>query len=400
MTPKDYFYHPTLCPIPWHGVYIEPDGKVMTCAVATRPIGNLKQQSLHEILTVGRNRTIRIKQLAQEEPENCSFCYQMDALSPDLTASQSNRSWYKKMCADTATNGIYDSADNFKLEILDLRWRNTCNLACAYCSPYLSSRWAQEVKQSPEPPEDETIQQTKNWIYQQLDTVRHVYLAGGEPLLIKENLDILERLKKSNPNVDLRVNTNLINIDTPVFHTLREFSRVKWTVSVENTEEQFFYTRYPGDWSKFMINFKTLTKMTDQVNINMTWSVMGSLSIFDCIEYFLAQGLSENAFIVNMVTIPDFLDVRNLSDDILNKIRARIKSMLGLADPHFWLYKSLSSMQNFIDTPIDRKPSSTLDYFDQLDRRRSLNFAQTFPDEYNDLQRQINSGPRSADALA
>lgn len=389
MTPKDFFYHPTLCPIPWNGVYVEPDGRVMTCAVGSQVLGNIKDTPIDQILTGTVSRTIRLKQISKQKPSNCAYCYEVDSLSENVTTSQSNRSWYKKMCADSASTDLFDSADRFKLEILDLRWRNTCNLACSYCSSNLSSRWAQELQDFPVLPSEEQIEKTKQWIYQQLANVKHVYLAGGEPLLIKDNLDLLERLQKINPSIDLRVNTNLINIDTPVYQKIMEFPNVKWTVSVENIGQKFYYTRYPGDWDQFSANLQQLASASNNINFNMTWSLIGALDIFECIEHFLDRGFHENMFVVNVLTKPYHLDVRNLSDHCLDDLRSRITNLMANKDPSHWLHKSLMAMYNFTAQPFTEKdPKQSLSFFADLDRRRNLSFSKTFPDVYQDLSAQ------------
>ena len=389
MTPKDFFYHPTLCPIPWNGVYIEPDGRVNTCAVAQESLGNIKDTPIQDILTGKVNRSIKLHQINKQKPKNCHYCYRVDDLSQDVSTSQSNRSWYKKMCAESVHTGLFDSVDNFKLEILDLRWRNTCNLACGYCSPNLSSRWAQEMQSYPLMPADDQIEQTKAWIYDQLSNIKHVYLAGGEPLLIKDNLDLLERVQQVNPGIDLRVNTNLINIDTPVYRKILEFPKVKWTVSVENIKDKFYYTRYPGDWAKFESNLDQLISTGADVNFNMTWSLLGAPDILDCIQYFLDRGFHENMFVVNVLDDPFYLDVRNLSNEFLDGMRNRIQQLMSSTNPSYWLHKSLGAMYNFSKQSFSKKdPARSLLFFSGLDMRRNLDFSKTFPDTYLDLINQ------------
>lgn len=389
MNPKDFFYHPTICPIPWHGVYLDPDGKVMTCAVAQGTLGSLHEQGLEEILTGPVNRQIKIQQMNREEPSNCSYCYYVDKMSGNAMQSASNRTWYKKMCADTSASDIYSSPDNFDLQILDLRWRNTCNLACVYCGPDLSSRWAQEIKKYPKLPDEEQIQKTKNWIFSRLNTIRHVYLAGGEPLLIKENLELLEILKKHRPDIDIRINTNLINIDTPVFESLLDFPQVKWTVSVENMGEQFHYTRYPGDWSVFERNLKTLSGLSNNINFNMTWSIVGAIEIFDCMDYLMQQGYNQNMFVVNVLESPRYFEVTNLSTTLIEKIKAILKDRLATSEPSLWLHKSLRTMYNCLEKPnIVRDAGTTLEQIKKIDQRRGLDFSKIFPETYHDLVSQ------------
>lgn len=391
MNPKDFFYHPRLCPIPWHGAYIEPNGKVMNCAVSRHRLGNLHENSLEQILHGPVNVKVKTDQLNLVRTDNCRECYNADDLSEDLTKSYSNRSWYKKMFADSSGTGIYDSPENFDLQILDLRWRNTCNLSCVYCDEFLSSRWASEKNIKIPYVSEERIQEVKDYVFGVLDKVRHVYLAGGEPLLIKENVELLEILEQKNPNIDLRVNTNLINIQTAVFEKLQKFKNVKWTVSVDAVDEQFYYVRYPGDWKKFLDNLNFLRSTGANINFNMVWSLPTAISLFDTVDYFLDQGFHQNSFVINNLSEPTKLDIRNLSENFQDSLRQQISSRLEEYDSRYWLHKSMSSMYNFLDKKILPRPAkSILDFFDALDQKRNLSFAKTFPQQYQDLTQQLD----------
>jgi molybdenum cofactor biosynthesis enzyme MoaA len=119
---------------------------------------------------------------------------------------------------------------NFDLHTVDVRWTNLCNFACVYCGPEFSSKWSTELKIHPKVPDQQQLMDFKNYIYDHAGQLKHVYLAGGEPLLMKENLILLEKL---NPDANIRINTNLSKVDTRVFEAICEFPNVHWTVSVE-----------------------------------------------------------------------------------------------------------------------------------------------------------------------
>ena len=93
-------------------------------------------------------------------------------------------------------------------------------------------------------------------VEQILDAVRprdteHVVITGGEPMLMKENLEFLQLLKKENPDCHIRVNTNLSTTMTGVFDLLCSFKNVHWTVSVESMGEEYEYIRHHGSWVDF-----------------------------------------------------------------------------------------------------------------------------------------------------
>ena len=80
-----------------------------------------------------------------------------------------------------------------------------------YCSPSFSSRWSEELKIRQAVPTQQQQVDFKNYVYDHAGQLQHVYLAGGEPLLMKENLTLLEKL---NLNTNIRINTNLSKVDT------------------------------------------------------------------------------------------------------------------------------------------------------------------------------------------
>ena len=74
------------------------------------------------------------------------------------------------------------------------------------------------------------------------------------PENFSKNKEFLERLLKENPNVNLRINTNLSTTATGVFELCCKFKNVHWTVSFESIEQEYEYIRYHGKWSNFLKN--------------------------------------------------------------------------------------------------------------------------------------------------
>jgi radical SAM protein with 4Fe4S-binding SPASM domain len=384
MNPKDYFLHDALCPLPWIGVFVNPDGSVKNCAVSAETLGNLHANSFEEILLGQKNVNIKNDMLNHNRNSRCNTCYLVEDRSDlQLQAhSSSNRSWYKKYGINNLS--LYDDPNNFKLKILDLRWRNTCNLACVYCGPDLSSKWADETSNTDYSIADEVLEKNKKYIFDLLENIEHIYLAGGEPLLIKENLELLNILYEKNPNVEIRINTNLSIIDNNIFKKLITFKNVKWTISVDSSSESYNYIRYPGNWSQFYKNLVSLKNQNFDINFNMVWCILNAHSIFDCIDELFAAGFHENTFIVQCLNDPVALDVRNLPRQNLEDLKLIIKNKLSSTDSSYWLNKSLNSMYNYINIAM---PSSnietTYEFLGVLDKRRNLDSRVVFPSLYN-----------------
>lgn len=383
MTPKDFFFHESLCSLPWTGVYIEPDGRVKNCAISHETLGNLHDQSVQDCLLGQTNIKIKTDMLNNVRHPRCNACYKIEDYSASQESAQSNRNWYKKTGIKFVDKNLYKDAKNFTLDVMDLRWRNTCNQACVYCGPDLSSRWASELNDKSIVIDENALEKNKQWLLSNLDTVSHVYLAGGEPLLIKENIELLQKLQSRKKEITVRVNTNLSLINTEVFKMLMTFDNVKWTVSVDAIESKYEYIRYPGNWNIFVENLLYLKSTGADINFNLVWFILNSDSIFECFDFLLAQGFHENTFITQPLTDPVPLGVWHLSDDQLCILRQKIKDRMLLASSTSWLYKSLLLMYNFIDVPKDKNIKSTQMFFDSIDQRRGLDHRKIFLNLYN-----------------
>lgn len=382
MKARDYFLNEALCPLPWIGVFVNPDGAVSNCAISQDVLGNIHKDSLEDILHSKHNQQIKKDMLACHKHDRCNVCYRTDQLSSNPNLGESNRNWYKPIGSKAVDLSFYDKPENFQLKVLDLRWRNTCNLACVYCGPDLSSRWASEMNDSRFRIEKPVLEKNKQYIFDRLEQVEHVYLAGGEPMLMKENHELLEKLLAVNPDVEIRVNTNLLAVDNKIFQLLEQFKNVKWTISVDTVGSQFEYIRWPGKWNEFAENLSYIQNKGYDINFNMVWFTFNAFSIFECIDYLLDQGFHENTFIVQCLNDPEELDIRNHLCYTKDNIKTEIAKRLESTDKSFWLNRSLNSMLNYIQQPFNGNPELVHSELHRFDKMRNLDSRTAFPELY------------------
>ena len=380
MTPKEYLTKKSFCTLPWLGVYIQPDGGVRNCAITKTTIGNINTQPLIDILHNDVNQNIKKDMLEDVLHERCSHCHGLEKNQKFSVNSISNRVWYLKTLTIKDLD-FFDKTENYRLKMLDLRWKNTCNFACIYCGPDLSSSWANELN-LPQHINDTALQQSLDYIYDNLSTVDHIYLAGGEPLMIKENLVLLTRIKKINPEVEIRINTNLSLINNEIYNLLKTFKNVHWTVSVDGIGSEFEYVRYGGVWSQFVTNLQQLQQDFEKINFNSTWCILTAHGVLDCIDFLQNLGFHENCFIVNPLDDPKVWHVGHLPNLALSKLSDRIKSKLTGANTNYSLYNSLTLMLNYISTPIEKNIKATFNELTKIDLRRKLDSSKIFTELY------------------
>jgi uncharacterized Fe-S cluster-containing radical SAM superfamily protein len=378
MNSKEYLTNRAFCPVPWTSIMYNFDGSVKNCIRSAAPIGNINNNSIEEIL--GQDSLIKADMRTGQKFARCNPCYDLETDKNNFNII-SDRVFYLKELRDV-DNTLYDTT-NFALHTVDIRWSNLCNFACVYCGPEFSSKWASEQNIVINTPEDVKQQKFKQYIFDRAAQLKHVYLAGGEPLLMKENLEFLELLKQVNPDVNLRINTNLSHVDTHIFDLISEFKNVHWTVSVESMSQEFEYIRYGGSWQDFLDNLYTIKHFDHKISFNMLHFLLNHVSIFDCVDFLKSQGFHNNSFVIGALTGPEYLNVRHLPENVLNSVK---KILIDRIDkrPGYLLENSYQNMLLHLDQPFDKNLAGAFEKLSEMDKRRKLDSRVIFKDLYKE----------------
>jgi len=377
MTPRDMLTNPNFCPIPWTGIMYNFDGSVKNCIRSAGFLGNIKDQDIESIL-IDNNRPRQQKIIDKQPVETCHTCYDLDRDKKGFNHI-SDRVFYirelKKTPIDTYQVG------NFDLQTVDLRWTNLCNFACVYCGPDRSSRWAEELKIHPAVPTHQQLTDFKNYIYDRAGQLKHVYLAGGEPLLMKENLILLEKLSL---DTNIRINTNLSMVDTRVVEAICRFPNVHWTISVETMAEEFEYIRYGGSWPDFLQNLHKIKQLGHKISFNMLHFLLNYDSIFGCVDFLKGLGFHNNSFVIGALLTPEYLNIRHLPENVLNSVKNKLQDRIN-QKPGYLLEDSYRNMLHYIDIPFEKNIKRSIQKLSELDQRRGIDSKATFKDLYKDI---------------
>lgn len=378
MNSREYLTNRAFCPVPWTGIMYNFDGTVKNCIRSARPIGNINDNSIEEILS--NDHAIKSDMHAGVKFGRCDPCYNLEQDKNNFNII-SDRVFYLKELRDV-DNTLYDTA-NHALHTVDIRWSNLCNFACVYCSSEFSSKWASEENIKINTPSDQRRQAFKEYIFERAGQLKHVYLAGGEPLLMKENLEFLELLKQINPDVNLRINTNLSNVNTNIFDIIATFKNVHWTVSVESMDREFEYIRYGGAWQDFLDNLSTIKQFDHKISFNMLHLLLNHVSIFDCVDFLKSQGFHNNSFVIGALLEPLHLNIRHLPDDVLNSVKQRLSDRIA-EHPGYLLENSYQNMLAYLNQPFDKDLKDCFEKIAIMDQRRKLDSREIFKDLYKE----------------
>lgn len=340
------------CAAPWRGLHINLDGDIRVCC-AGRPgsFGNINKDSLECLTDSAYLKNIRQSMVdGQLHPDYCAACIE--------NIKDDERSWFNATHLDLFADDL-DVDEHHEFQSIDIRWNNTCNLACVYCSPYFSSTWAKREKISVGGSLVRHYDRVVNEIIQRSSQIKTVMLLGGEPLLIPQNLRLLEALR---PEVKIVIITNL-SVDlaeNKIFQALKHFPHVDWCVSMENIEERFEFVRRGASWNMLLKNLSVIRDMRPQHTVG----ILAIYHVFNCTRLREFQMFADDLQIhVSWNTVSQrFLDPRWQSCSI--RARARNEIELLLAQEHRSIGTKAFFRQVLADlllNPYDPSITATLD---------------------------------------
>ena len=222
-------------------------------------------------------------------------------------------------------------------------------------------------------------------MFENISELKNIYLAGGEPMLMKENYNFLKLLKEKNPACNIRVNTNLSTTKTGIFELLCSFENVHWTVSIETIENEYEYIRYHGSWKDFIENLDTIRKLEHKISFNMLHFILNYKSLFGCIDYFKRKGFNENSFIAGPLYAPEYYNILNLPAEMVTTITNALKFQLS-ENPKGYLKNSYENLLSYYSTTKwNKNMPSFFEHMLSLDTRRGLDSKKVFPELYKEL---------------
>jgi|TARA_B110000503_G_scaffold135720_1_gene216807 organic radical activating enzyme len=300
------------CSFPFNTIFLGADAGVKTCCSARGEIGDLNISPISDIIQSDIVQDIRQHIIDNKWHSQCSQCKQLEDMgsrSERMSAIEHNYENFKD---------IKLTSNYFKLQKLDLRWSNTCNLACNYCYEYFSSQWANIKGIKVNDVKADNVNTLLMYIEQNKDTVSDINLLGGEPFLQKQNSRLLDILK----NKKYYVLTNLavpLKNNKIALQVLNE-PNAEWGVSFETVRERFEYVRHGAKWDQFInnINFIKSVKPDLLVNAHPLYCTYSAFNLVEYYDYVLNEKLFNSIYWCVIQNI-DGLNVLKLSKNLKEK---------------------------------------------------------------------------------
>ena len=348
MNPKKKFFlfkqSKHFCAVPWNHFKIYTSGEVSTCVNGLYQLGNVHDNSLNEILSNPILRTIRNNLSQDLSDDNCKTCQHLE--NTEDYSYKFLRELYNPMFIKSTAD--YENNTDFVLNGVDLHWGSTCNLKCITCWGEQSSAIAQELGEPIRTVSAGAANNTIDFIVKNQDTIKEIYMSGGEPTLIKHNLNLLKQLRKD-LDFTIRINTNMTFMDNnPVIEELKKFPKVLFTISADALTDRFNYIRRGADWKHFMYNLEQLKKLHFTWRVNSVFFVGTALHLADTQEFFM-NNFEITDFTINQVGTHTSIQCRNLPDTTKKLVIDKLSMHREKYKQNVNLYGQLKNCINEVD---------------------------------------------------
>ena len=288
----------TFCPIPWIFQAVRNNGDIRICCQAnvTENQGvvrhadgtpyNAGKDNMEEARNAELMKTVRKNMLDGVWSAECARCMKEEDSGLNSRRQYELSNWKfnledaQKVTQDDGT--IVDT----NLQYFDLRFGNMCNLACRMCGPTDSHTWYEQwLEYHNDDGYDDThgrvtLQRNEkgrlftkdyDWhnsesfweqIEKNISHIEHVYMAGGEPMMIERHYEFLQKCIDGDhaKNIIIEYNTNMTNLPDRVLNMWTHFKQVRVGASIDGMGEVVEYQRWPLKWKSA---YKNLQKLDD-----------------------------------------------------------------------------------------------------------------------------------------
>ena len=286
--------HNKFCVLPWISLETSPIGTVRPCCLAEDEIkdelGNKYKLIATDLGTVQNSQYMqRLRQefLDGKQPQTCRKCWNEE---------RSGRTSKRMHTLDRLKHIVKDTewtADAKPLIFIDFKLGNICNLKCRICGSWSSSQYAvEEVKYEGKDSFHYQMLKDGAWPRENqmfwdnlaplMENVRYMEFTGGEPFMIQEHFDLLQRLVDAGvaEEIEIHYNTNGTHYPEYAEKIWKHFKTVEIAFSIDDIGKRFEYQRMNASWQEVNENIVRFRELRNKSS-NMQLQVCSTVNVFN-----------------------------------------------------------------------------------------------------------------------
>ena len=266
---------PTFCIMPWIHINASVAGKYRPCCNSDADFGERDTtRNVDDAFTDIELTEVRRSMVNGERHEACRVCWNRESAGVESHRETYTTKKFKRFVDPEALP---------KLQYLDMRFDNTCNLECRMCDPASSNKLQNTIdwyldNDKPLPEHWKIFHQSqspnvikalairrRDYTINELRNLRILKVTGGEPFMSNEFNAVLDAAIKSgdSKHIALNITTNGTKFTNKILDKLTHFESINFNISVDGIGDTYDYIRYPFKWNKWVERFENLLQWLD-----------------------------------------------------------------------------------------------------------------------------------------
>jgi len=361
----------SICVFPFIQQSVGQSANVGICCKISTPVGNLKNNTLHEVFNNDQSKSIRQRMINGEMIKECKICWDTE----------------KNNLVSLRQHGLIKHGDQFDQEWVDDARPRTinispvslCNFSCRICDSATSSSIAvEELKYETDDNQKKKLKQFINInkdefnksiparLIDSIAGVEFLHILGREPFMWPQLNELLDLIIERDfaKNIQLEFNTNGSIYPAAIIDKLKKFKRVEILLSIDDIEKRFEIQR-GSRWDDIYKNlelFKNLKSSTVDVKAAITVNIQNVLYLDQLVEFF--ENLNFD-IVWWYLEDPKYLSIHNTTKKVKNLIYQKY---------YFHTNPELRNIATGVQSSIPVSGKEFLDYTLKLDNRRGQDF--------------------------
>ena len=424
---------PTFCMAKWHHttIYLQT-GETHSCyhpAPHKIPLEGLKENP-SQLHNTPQKKAERQKMLNGEKPSGCQYCWNIECMGKDYISDRKERN--ASIYTEERFNAIKaNPLGDVNPQYVEISFGNECNFKCGYCHPKHSSTYHKEIRDHGPYTMVKNHRNDIDWfkIHKEEDnpyvtafwewwpelrkTLTILRITGGEPLLQQSTWRMFDELEKNPmPNLELNINSNfgvksiLIERFADKVNSLVAKGCIKdfkVFTSMDTWGKQAEYIRTGLDLELWEKNFNTyMTKTNHPLTFMVTFNILTVTNFNKLLEKILEWRKKYNTntqtkwqrirfdtpylkeplqYDMNILPKEDFMPYMHkhlqfIKDNLDDKDRFKFSEM---EYEKFRRVVDYMSSTEYTAQKLNEGRRDFAAWFREYDRRRNVNFRETFP---------------------
>ena len=406
-----------ICVHAWKSLYVTPLGEAGMCCIQFPLLTRITPKT--DIKNIRKDKLwndIRESMLKGEEHPFCVNCWNTEKENNLESYRQNFNKRYVEEYNLIKRKHVSTLLNNHLLYI-DIRQTNVCNMKCLSCGPVYSSLWGAEadpqyrVKYSNGELYDDVINkngvlsvknnQFEDYVISNIQTIRDIYFAGGEPMLNSLHWSIMKELDRQlRYDVKIYYNTNLFKLNYKGQHVFDYWDKfTNWFAgcSIDAIGARGEYVRTGTKWNIIDKHLKLMQKKYPlNFDIDTTISALSVAGLKELMLY--CEQLRVKHRWGNTVITPSHLHVnilpKNYRRQVFNEIEKLVNNKIKNNDKDVNDSDSLKSFLNHFKFVMlstdatDKDKHKFKSFIEYKDKTRNTDIFTSCP-EFKDLWPKI-----------